>query len=615
MLGRSLRGFFRYSWLALDGLRRTVHLFLMLIVLGLVLAGIAFRPATLPGDFVLVVSPEGVLVEQYSGDPVGRAFDASRGLTRSETLVSDLVAAIDEAGGDKRVKAIHLELDDFAGGSIDKLGTVAAALERFRATGKPVIATAGGLGEPQYYLGAHADELYLDPLGSIIFQGFGFYRNYFKAALEKLSLDWYVFSAGEAKSYGDAYTRDSMSEAERENLRPIVQGLWAAWRADVASARGLDPDLLDDYANRFLPRLRAAGGDTARVALDAGLIDGLRSSAEIEARLVETGGHDASGDYLGIHVDDYLGSLRAKLGLSAVEGSGRPAIGLIVARGDIMPGDQPPGMIGDETLRELLREARDDDDIRALVLRIDSGGGSQFASEAIMRELELVREAGKPVVVSMGSLAASAGYIMSLPADEIWAHPTTVTGSIGVVAMVPNFGRLLERWGVNVDGVGTHRFSGDFRLDRAFSEDAKEILSTMVDGAYDRFLDQVAAARGLSLEEVREVAEGRVWLGETALAAGLVDRIGTLDDALAAAAGRAGLGEEFEVVRIEPPLGFRDRLMISMLSAGAGVGFTAWPRSWVERLPVELRTLVEEIERLDGFADPRGLYYHCFCET
>lgn len=615
MLGRSLRGFFRYSWLALDGLRRTVHLFLMLLVLGLVLAGIASRPATLPGDFVLVVSPEGALVEQYSGDPVGRAFDASRGLTRSQTLVSDLIEAIDEAAGDKRVRAIHLELDDFEGGSIDKLGAVAAALERFRDAGKPVIATAGGLGEPQYYLGAHADELYLDPLGGIMFQGFGFYRNYYKAALEKLSLDWYVFSAGEAKSAGDIYSRDAMSEAEKENLRPIAEGLWAAWRADVARARGVDPDLLDDYTDRFLPRLRAAGGDTARVALDAGLIDGLLSSDEIEARLVETGGHDRSGDYVGVHVDHYLASLHAKLRLGTADGKARPAIGLIVARGDIMPGDRPPGMIGDETLRDLLREARDDDEIRALVLRIDSGGGSQFASEAIMRELELVREAGKPVVVSMGSVAASGGYMMSLPADEIWAHPTTVTGSIGVVAAVPNFGRLLERWGVNVDGVGTHRYSGDFRLDRPFGEDAMEIFNTMVEGAYERFLGQVADARGLSLEEVREVAEGRVWLGETALAAGLVDRIGTLDDALSAGAELADLGEEFEVVRIEPPLGFRDRLMISMLSAGARIGFTAWPRSWVERLPGEVRTLVEEIERLGEFADPRGIYYHCFCET
>lgn len=615
MLVKGLRGFLRHLWRALDGLRRTVHLFLMLLILGIVLAALATRPARMPGAFVLVVNPEGVLVEQYSGDPVGRAYEAARGLTRAQTRVSELVEAIDEAADDKRVKAIHLALDDLEGGSIDKLDSIAAALDRFSNAGKPVIASAGGLGHPQYYLAAHADELYLDPLGGILFQGFGFYRNYFKAALEKMSLDWYVFRAGEAKSYGDGYLRDDMSAEEKDNLRPIAEGLWAAWRDDVSRARGVEPDLLDDYIERFLPRLRAAGGDTARVALDAGLVDGLRSSDEIEARLAETGGRDRAGDYVGVNVEEYLAAVQAKSGSAASADGNQRAVGLIVAQGDILSGHQPPGTIGDETLRDLLREARDDDDVKALVLRIDSGGGSQFASEAILREIELVRDAGKPVVVSMGGVAASGGYMIALPADEIWAHATTVTGSIGVVAMMPNFGRLLERLGVTVDGVGTHRYSGEFRLDRPFGAEVMEIIETMVEGAYQRFLGQVAEARGLSVGEVREFAEGRVWLGETALAAGLVDRIGTLDDALAAAAERAGLGDDFEVTLIEPALRFRDRLMIGMLSGGARFGFTAWPVSWVERLPGELRNLVAEIQRLDGFADPRGLYFHCFCDV
>lgn len=615
MLGRSLRGFFRSSWRALDGLRKGVHLLLMLLVLGLVLAVILTRPASLPGAFVLVVSPEGALVEQYAGDPVDRALEAAQGLTRSQTLVSDLVEAIDEAASDKRVKAIHLELDDFDGGSMDKLDSVATALERFRDSGKPVVASAGGLSDPQYYLAAHADELYLDPLGGILFQGFGFYRAYFNAALEKLSVDWYVFRAGEAKSYGDAYLRDDMSDAERENLRPIAEGLWAAWRGRVAAARGIDPGLLDDYIDAFLPRLRAAGGDTARVALDAGLVDDLLSVAEIEARLVALGGHDRSGDYAGVYAEDYLEAIRAQTLSVASAEDDQPAVGLIVAHGTIMPGQQPPGTVGDETLRDLLREARDDDAIRVLVVRVDSGGGSQFASEAIMREVELVREAGKPVLVSMGGIAASGGYMLALPADEIWAHPTTVTGSIGAVAIIPNFGRLLERLGVNVDGVGTHRYSGEFRFDRPFSEDVKQIIAVMVEGAYDRFLGQVADARAMSVEDVREVAEGRVWLGETALAMGLVDQIGTLDDALAAAAERAGLGEDFQVTLIEPALSFRDRLMVSMLTGSARLGFTAWSGSWLDQVPDGIRDIVTEVQRLDGFADPRGLYFHCFCES
>jgi protease IV len=608
-----LRGFFYFFWLALDGLRRAIHLVLMLLVLVLVLAVVLARPHKLPESFALVVSPEGMLVEQYSGDAVSRALEAARGIPRFQTLVSHLVEAIEEATDDPRVAAIHLDLSALESGSLDKLGRIAVALQEFSATGRPVIASAADLGVPQYYLAAHADELYLDPLGFVLLQGYGFYRHYFKSAMENLSVDWYVVPAGEAKSFGDPFGRDSMSDAERENLQPIAAGLWTAWRDDVARVRGLEPDLFDDYIERFLPRMRAAQGNTARVALDAGLIDGLMSVAEIEARLVEAGSHDRHGNYVGVHAEDYIAAVRAKAPRRPGRDKQPPAVGLIIARGDILPGDQPPGTIGDESLRELLREAREHDAIRAVVLRVDSGGGSQFASEAIMRDIEAVRAAGKPVLVSMGGVAASGGYMMALPADEVWAHPTTLTGSIGVVAMIPNFGRLLQRLGVNVDGVGTHRYTGDFRLDREFSAEAMQIIELLVEGSYERFLGQVAAARDLSAEEVLALAEGRVWLGDTAFQAGLVDRLGTLDDALAAAADWADM-DDYEVVLIEPSLSLSERIMVSLLSGATRFGLNGWPVSLFDRLPVEFRTLFTELERLDGFADPRGLYFHCFCE-
>lgn len=614
MIWRGLRGFFRGAWRALDGLRRAVHLVLMLLVLLAVLVVAAARPDRLPEAFVLIVSPEGALVEQYSGDAISRALGAAQGLPRMETLVGDLVEAIDEAAGDRRVTAIHLELGASGGGSIDKLATVAAALERFRDSDKPVIASATGFGLPQYYLAAHADEIYMDPAGGILLQGMGFYRMFYKAALDKLSLDWHVFRAGEAKSFGDPYTRNDMSAEERDNLQPIAEGLWAAWRSEVARARGLEPALLDDYIDNFLPRLRAVGGDLGAAALDAGLVDELRSAGDVEQVLAGTGGRDRDGAYVGIYAENYLASLRTRPGVKAAGASDRPAVGLVVARGDILPGEQPPGSIGDETLRELLREAREDDQIRALVLRVDSGGGSQIAAEAIMRDIDLVRAAGKPVVVSMGGVAASGGYAMSLPADEVWAHPTTITGSIGVVLMIPNFGRLLERVGVTVDGVGTHQASGAFRLDREFDADTKEILEVVVEGAYDRFLGQVAEGRDMPLEDVRRLAEGRVWLGGVALEAGLVDRLGNLDDALAAAAQLAGLDDEFDVVTLEPALSFSERLMVNLLNGAAGLGLKS-PRSLLDRLPGQLRTLFTELERLDGFADPRGLYYYCFCDS
>lgn len=616
MIWRGLRGFFRSLWRALDGVRKAVHLLLMLLVLlGIVLA-IASRPHRLPEAFVLIVSPGGLLVEQYSGDPVSRALEAARGLPRAETLVSDLVEAIDEAAGDSRVKAIQLEVDGLVGGSMDKLATVAGALRRFSETGRPVIAYSAYVPMRNYYLAAQADEMYLDPQGIVLLQGFGYYRHYYKTAMEKLSLDWYVFSAGEAKSFADPYRRDDMSQAERDNLEPVATGMWHAWRDGVAQARGLEPALLDDYIERFLPRLRAAGGDTGKVALDAGLVDGLRSVDELEARLVDAGAHDEDGEYLGVYSEEYLAAVRAKrMAGSPAGGAGKPAIGLIVARGEILPGEQPPGAIGDESMRTLIRDARDDENVRALVLRIDSGGGSAAASEAIMRELDLVREAGKPVVVSMGGVAASGGYMIALPADEIWAHPTTVTGSIGVIGMFPNFGRLLGRLGVNLDGVGTHRLSGDFRLDREFSPEVMDIVQAVVDGAYESFVGDVAEWRDLPVDEVRELAEGRIWLGEVAVDSGLVDRLGTLDDALDSAADRAGLDEEYEVVLIEPELDFSERVMIELLSRAGRLGITAWPRTLLERLPVEVRTLFTELERMDGFADPRGVYYHCLCDA
>lgn len=606
---------FGYAWRVLDGVRRVVHLVLMLLVLLGVVLVLAQRPGQLPDAFVLVLNPQGVLVEQYAGEPLERALEAARGLAADQVLVSDLVELIDDAAGDARVTALHLELDGFQGGSLDKLERVSMALDRFRETGKPVIASGAYIDQPHLYLGAHADELYLDPAGALFFQGYGFYRNYFRDALDKLSIDWHVFSAGEAKSYGEPYVRNSMSAAARENMQPIADGLWAAWRAAVADARGVDPALLDDFANNILSRLRATEGDLAQAALDAGLVDGVRTVAGLEQRLAETGGRDEDGDYVGVGADEYQAALRLSLDDPSGAGDDSPAVGLIVAQGNILPGYQPPGSIGDASLRELLRAAADDDDIQAVVLRVDSGGGSALASEAILREIEMLRGAGKPVVVSMGGVAASGGYMISIAADEIWAHPTTVTGSIGVVAMFPNFGRLMDNVGVSVDGVGTHRYTGELRLDRPLADETKEVFEVMVEGVYVRFKGMVADHREMELQQVQRYAEGRVWLGGVAREAGLVDRLGTLDDALASAAHLAGLGEDFRVETIETTPDFADRLMADLLSSAVQAGWSSWPASWLERLPSPLRTLVADIERLGDFADPRGLYYHCFCDS
>lgn len=614
MLWRGIRRVFGFAWRVLDGVRRGVHLVLMLLVLVVVGAILAQRPGQLPDQFALVLNPQGVLVEQYEGDPLDRALEEAQGLDSNQVLVSELVELIDEAAGDARVTAIHLDLDGFQGGSLDKLERVAAALGRFRDAGKPVIASGAGIEQGQMYLGAHADELYLDPAGGLFFTGYGFYRNYFRSALDKLSIDWHVFAAGEAKSFGDPYVRDDMSEAARENLQPIADGMWGAWRAAVAEARGLEPALLDDYINRFLPRLRAADGDMARAALDAGLVDGVRTLAELEQQLAETGAVDEDGDYAGVGAGEYRAAQELAAAARPGDGEG-PAVGLIVARGSIMPGYQPSGSIGDASLRELLRQAADDEDIKAVVLRVDSGGGSALASEAILREMQMVRDAGKPVIVSMGGVAASGGYMISLASDEIWAHPTTVTGSIGVVAMFPNFGRLFDRVGIGVDGVGTHKYSDALRLDQPMDDEVKVVIETLVEGTYDRFKGLVAEYRELEPETVQQWAEGRVWLGTVAQEAGLVDRLGTLDDAIASAAERAGVAEDYRVETIEAEPGFAEQFMTELLSRGAGMGIVRLPASWLGTVPPEMRGMVDEVRELGRLSDPRDLYYHCFCGT
>jgi len=596
------------AWRLLDVVRRTVHLVLMLLVVLVLLAVFGARSVPLPQAFVLVVDPEGELTEQLSGEPLDRAVAEARGDGQVQTLVSDVVDAIDRGAGDARVKALYLDLEGMTGGSLDKLRAVAAAVERFKSSGKPVIAAGGNMDQSQYYLAVHADELYLNPAGGIFLDGLAYYRPYFSSALEKLSIDWNVFRTGDYKSYGDGFIRDDMSDAEKEEIRPVLDGLWASYRADVARARDIEPARLDRYIDQFLARLKAADGDFARAAVDAGLVDELWTYDQVDNRLAEIAERDReTGGFVGVGIGDYL---------AGVDGSGAQAsgdsIGLIVARGDILPGYQPPGSVGGDSLSSLIREARLDPSVRAVVLRIDSGGGSMFASEVIAREIELVRQSGKPMIVSMGAVAASGGYLIALPADEIWAHPTTVTGSIGVFASFPTFDRALERLGVNVDGIGTHRWSGDLRPDQPLSAEGRELIQTAIEGSYERFLAMVARSRGMDVASVRRVAGGRVWLGEAAQRLGLVDKLGSLDDALDSAAGRAGLGEGYRVRVLEPALEFGDRLMLSLFSrlVSAGVELPGGG-------PVLPRPISDAADGLAGlfrrFSDPRGLYAHCLC--
>jgi protease-4 len=494
---------------------------------------------------------------------------------------------------------------------------IGQALTEFRKSGKKVVAMADYYDQSQYYLAAHADEVYLDPFGIVFVDGFEYFRMYFKEALDKLAVEVNVFKVGKYKSFTESYTRGDMSPEEREESLAWLEVLWSAYQQDVQKARGLPDGTVARYANEAARLVKAANGDAARVALTQGLVTGLKSRAKVDEELQEVVGTDEdTHSYVAVDFESYLRVVRSE---EILRGDSSRKVGVIVAAGEILDGQQPPGTIGGDSLSAVIRDARFDDDVKAVVLRVDSPGGSMFASEQIYREVQELRASGKPVVVSMSSTAASGGYYIAAAADEIWASPTTITGSIGVFAAIPTFGGTLNKIGVNVDGVGTTEMSGEFRLDKKLGPDARQILQAGVEHAYQEFLARVAQRHGdegeVSLEEVDAIAQGRVWAAPDAHRVGLVDQIGDLDGAIRAAAKRARLGDRYQVRYFDPELSWEELLALKLRSRARAlasrIGFS------VERpqLLQEVLTPIErELRRWSRFNDPKNLYFYCFCD-
>jgi protease-4 len=496
-----------------------------------------------------------------------------------------------------------------SGAGVPKLAEIASAVEWFRESGKPVIAFSDFYDQSQYYIAAHADEIYLDPQGVAFIDGFANYGLFVKDAIDKLAIDWNVFRVGEYKSATEMFSRNDMSPAEREESLAWLTALWGTYKADVARARRFEPERLQSYADDSVAALKRAGGDLAKMALDAELVTALEGRTGVEQRLKQITGPDGDDeDYLGVDHWSYLANLHSQRAL-ALESPQK--VGVIVAAGEILPGEQPPGMIGGDTLAQQLREAREDDDVRAVVLRIDSPGGSVFASEVIRRELARLREAGKPVVASMSSLAASGGYYIAMDADRIVASPATLTGSIGIFAIFPTFERTLEKLGVHVDGVGTTVLSGDFRLDRTLGDTSRDLVQQSLEYEYRQFVSRVAQARRKKVEAIDAVARGRVWAGSDALAHGLVDRLGGYDDAVRLAAELAKLGDDYEVEVLETEIGIGEALGLRVRSAVARAVAPLLPEAALPRLPEALAPLVRSSQRLARLKDPRRLFNYC----
>jgi protease-4 len=611
--GNIIVRFFSAVWRGVNGLRKILHLLLLLFIFMLffgLMSGEA--PPILPQKAALVVQPVGRLVEQLSGNPYDRALAELLGEAQPETLVQDIVDALEEAKNDPRIGAVHLELSAVTSAGVDKLERVAAAIESFRDTGKPVVASADFYTQQGYFLAAHADEVYLNPEGIVVLQGYGTYRDYFADAIEMLRIDWNVFRVGTHKSFAEPYTRMDMSPEDRASRLRLVQHLWHEYERHVVEARGLADGAVDDYAQNLVAHTEAAGGDLAIAARDRGLVDALLGRTELRDLLIGYVGtsDDDETTYSGVWMYEYL----SQLALRRATKENSENVAVVVASGSILNGSHPPGTIGGDSTARLLKRALDDESVKAVVLRVDSGGGSAFASEVIAAEIRKLQAAGKPVVASMGSVAASGGYLISMDADKIYASPTTITGSIGVVGMVPTFQRTLAAVGVATDGVGTTPWSGQLRPDREMSDDMKQLIQLSINDSYRDFIGGVAKGRELDVSYVDEIGQGQVWSGEEALANGLVDELGGLDAAIAGAAELAGLdhyGEKLIEIEMSPT----EQLLLDLLSIVRGVGidpqaFTS-PPTIVEVFANRFEELYARVAR---FNDPMGRYTYCFCE-
>jgi len=623
MIGRVFANIFR----GIDMVRKFLHLVLLLLIFGVLIGALKGSIPRIADQSALVIAPHGELVEQLSGNAIDQAIARAQGERQNEALVWDLVDALQAAKKDVRLKAVVLDLNDLSGGGQPTLAELAAAIRDFRSSGKKVIAHSTYYGQEQYYVAAYADEIYLDPLGFVAIDGFDRYRVYYKELFDKLGVEMNLFRVGAYKSAAEVYIRKDMSPEDREESLAYLNGLWTNYRAAVATARGLTPDDISAYVANIVPALLAAKGDGAKVALDAKLVTGLKSSIEVEKRMIELVGadtphkskqkveaeeSDAGESFNSTSLEDYLRIVEAE---KKARGAGKPKIGVIVAAGEILDGTQPPGTVGGESTAALIRQAWRDEDVKAIVLRVDSPGGSVLASEEIYREVRAAQKSGKPVVVSMGDLAASGGYYISASADEIWAHPATITGSIGIFGAVPTFKSTFEKLGVNVDGVGTTNLSGQFQFGRPLGDEAKKLLQSTIEHGYEVFLKRVSDGRKKTRDEVHAIAQGRVWIGSDAKSNGLVDHLGLFDDAVKSAAKRANLKDDYELERIEPQLSWAESLALQIkVWTAKNITGEMMAHSPLLQVSRELEPVQRELQRWSRMKTRDNRYVYCFCE-
>ena len=590
----------------LDNTRRVFSALIFLFIIGALVAAVTSMRPSVPNQAVLVLNPSGALVEELA-EP-GAGFPLSLP-SAEQARMHDLVRVIHAARDDKRIRILLLDLKDMGRTSLTKLQTLRRAIDDFKTSGKKVIAAADSYTQSQYYLAASADTVYLHPMGMVLLTGLSLYRNYFKDALDKMKVQVHLFRAGEYKSAAEPFVRNNMSAAARKADQALLTQLWQFYKQDLAGMRHIKPEEIQDLLDHPAGHVRKYGGNLAQLALAMHLVDKLATHTEVQAAITEQLGIGRDAPLPSVSYKQYLRAL----GPEAKPGGGRQ-VGLIVASGDILDGDQPPGAIGGDSFSKLVDKAERDSHIKAVVLRIDSPGGSAVASETIRQAIKRLKQTGKPVVVSMGSMAASGGYWMASIADEIWAAPATLTGSIGVFGLFPGFDKGLNALGIHTDGLGTTQIAGGMRTDRPLKPELAKVIQMNVDHIYNDFINHVAQGRHIAASKVRTLAEGRVWTGADALKLGLVDKLGTLDDAIASAAKRAKLGENYQVKRVRPKPGIRELIMENLMGEAKTIMARVFPET-MTLIPAFWRKDMKALELMRLIKPAGGIYAVCEVPT
>ncbi|WP_261857244.1 signal peptide peptidase SppA [Photobacterium sanguinicancri] len=608
MLFKGIGKIFRALWKLLSFTRQLILNLFFLAFVGIII--FAFTQGTeepvQATKSALVLDLAGPIVEQRSIiSPVDQLTSNALGRPQvQENVLFDIVDTIRHASTDNNITGLVLNLKDMAGTNLTKLRYIAKAINEFKEAGKPVYAFGDNFSQSQYYLASYADKVFMSPDGGVLLTGYGSYTLYYRSLLDKLDVNTHVFRVGTYKSFVEPYTRDSMSDAAREANTAWLNQLWGAYTQDVAANRQIEASALSPELDDFVKQLKAVNGDFAKLTLNMGLVDELVSRPLLLQKLVDAFGSDDNDSFKQISYYDYMPTVMP------AELPSSNKIAVVVASGAIVDGDgRQQGTIAGDTTAAMLRDARLDDNVKAVILRVDSPGGSAFASEVIRNQVDALKQAGKPVVVSMSSLAASGGYWISSSADKIIAQPTTITGSIGIFAILTTFEKGLEKMGVYNDGVGTTPFAG-VGVTRELPEGVAQVFQLGVEHGYQRFIGLVSQYRNMSLDQADHIAQGRVWTGKDAMDLGLVDQLGDFDDAIAAAANLAEL-DSYELQWITEELTPAE-LFLQSFTAKINVHLH---NILLGQVPSALQPVAHQVATdlttLNNFNDPKGQYAFC----